>query len=117
MTNSDDIANHAAAAQGSRILVCKAIDCPYWSDLSGNYGCQRWRVASDCHLIEVFPKLKSLDEYALRADSDSVNLTAIREANDKFFREDPKHQQDAQILKLFPDREGRGFYPSRIISL
>jgi hypothetical protein len=83
------------------ISVCETIRCPYWSNNhKTSYGCQRWPLASACHLKFTHPELED-NEYALF--SESFDPQTLANENKAFFLEDTKYLQDVKLQKELPD--------------
>lgn len=106
----------------SKIQVCKAIACPYFSDsVKKSYGCQYYSVAVHCHLIgnsdspDYRGKLTggNLTQYELRMDEGDYSIEELKEANENFLKADQKYQQD---ISLVDDMRAYGMeYPNRIL--
>lgn len=80
----------------TQINICQKINCPYFSEVNGNWGCQRYAVASGCHLTAI-AELQSTD-YALYVGSlDSVDISNLTSQNNHFFLEDPKYKNDLEL--------------------
>ena len=92
--------------------VCSEIECPYFEPSSkASYGCQRYHVASACHL-KTFPEVELDDnQYVLNGDFNRYQLKLLARANLSYFLKDEKYQSDLQMQQTLPDLDVR--YPTR----
>ena len=93
--------------------VCQSIECPYFEPSSkASYGCQRYHVASACHLKKTFPEVELDDnQYVLNGDLNRYQLKLLARANLSHFLKDEKYQSDLQMQQTLPDLDVR--YPTR----
>ena len=75
--------------------VCKAIECPFFSELTNNYGCQRYVVASMCHLKE-YSSLSD-NQYALFGELDNNQIQALKAINNQFCLNDKTYEDKIEF--------------------
>lgn len=88
--------------------ICQSIQCPYFSNnLKTSWGCQRYTVALQCHLLGKGkrPELeKSSTQYALHGDG--YNIAELKQENEAFFLSNPRYLDDLALKEddfLSPD--------------
>jgi hypothetical protein len=86
----------------SEIQVCKEIKCPYFVPTSKkSYGCQRYSVASHCHLGHkrpYFQSQKGSSGYELEMNEGDFSLDELKAENDAFFSK-PEEQERIEFDK------------------
>lgn len=83
------------------INICNKIKCPYFNSNSNGFGCQRYAVASHCHLNKDYKF--SQTQYALYVSDGYDNFADVKDSNDSFFLSDKKYQDDIDFGQLNSD--------------
>ena len=108
MTNSKTIPEIILKATTSErpICVCDEIKCPFGVKKNGSFGCCKYLVAGHCHLLhrpdgsrrtELYD---SSNQYYLYSLPSNVDLSELREENDKFLAQ-PDIVEDLKLEERF----------------
>ena len=81
--------------------VCKSIECPFFSELTNNYGCQRYAVASMCHLRE--HSRLSDNQFVLLGELDNNQIQALKAVNNQFCLKDKTYKDKIELQKKNAD--------------
>lgn len=94
----------------SHIPICLSIGCPMFSPSTKiSYGCQRYTIASQCHLKTTDPSLTE-NQYALYAPVGSTpDLESLRAENEDFFASDRIWESHRKIQALIEEADRVGF--------
>lgn len=94
----------------SHIPICLSIGCPmFHADPKTGYGCQRYTIASQCHLKATDPSLTD-NQYALYAPvGGAADLENLRAKNEDFFASDRIWESHRKMQALIEEADRVGF--------
>jgi len=99
----------------SSINVCREINCPYFCPDSGGYGCRKYSVALQCHLIYREQGVKTAGfEQTTQYTVMSESVEGLKELNETYLKSDEVYIRDIQIFELIGSAK-RKHYPNRIL--
>jgi hypothetical protein len=101
-----------------KTLICKAIDCPYFSDsVKTSFGCQFYSNARSCHLLSGALAVQDTSistDYELIAVDLTIDTALLKNENDAYIRETNRYSNDREFQELFPDMPSVNL-PTRVL--
>ena len=95
--------------------VCDVTACPYFESTKDNFGCNRYRLAADCHLKQVYPGIQDTQYFLSSPQLNAIEIELLARANHLHFLSDPQYYSDIAKQEKCPELGVK--YPTRSLSL